>query len=398
MYHDQRLIMRDGMLIGALERMCATLEISPSQAALAKERYDGVGEWLAGSDEPLLKLMGIFLQGSTAIGTTVKPIGSSEHDVDLVAHAPGLGDWVEPVVLKKAIGDRLKANGHYKPLLVEMARCWRLVYANEFHMDITPSIPNQSCNMGGELVPDRALKMWKPSNPKGYKALFLERVKLAPRFRVTKSLHTQDRARADIEPYPDQVRFKGLLQRVVQILKRHRDVFVSVNEVDQSLSPISVLVTTLASQSYEYCVRTFIYDTELDLLFDVIRHMPDFIEARSVNGRMHWFVWNETTKGENFAEKWNADPKRAEVFFTWHARALNDISRLKDAEGLDGLKRHLGDAFGSGPAKAVIDAITNDISASRRAGTLGVAPRVGLVTGIAAATATPVRANTFFGR
>lgn len=398
MYHDQRLIMRDGMLIGALERMCATLEISPSQVALAKERYDGVGEWLAGSDDPLLKLMGIFLQGSTAIGTTVKPIGSNEHDVDLVAHAPGLGDWVEPVALKKAIGDRLKINGHYKPLLVEMARCWRLVYANEFHLDITPSIPNRSCNMGGELVPDRALKMWKPSNPKGYKALFLERVKLAPRFQVTKSLHTQDSARADIEPYPDQARFKGLLQRVVQILKRHRDVFVSVNEVDQSLSPISVLVTTLASQSYEYCVRTFTYDTELDLLFDVIRHMPDFIEARTGNGQTHWFVWNETTKGENFAEKWNADPKRAEVFFTWHARALSDISRLKDAEGLDGLKRHLGDAFGSGPAKAVVDAITNDISASRRAGTLGVAPRVGLVTGVAAATATPVRANTFFGR
>lgn len=398
MYHDQRLIMRDGMLIGALERMCATLEISPSQAALAKERYDGVGEWLAGSDDPLLKLMGIFLQGSTAIGTTVKPMGSNEHDVDLVAHAPGLGDWVEPVTLKKAIGDRLKANGHYKPLLVEMARCWRLVYANEFHMDITPSIPNRSCNMGGELVPDRPLKMWKPSNPKGYKALFLERVKLAPRFRVTKSLHTQDRARADIEPYPDQVRFKGLLQRVVQILKRHRDVFISVNEVDQSLSPISVLVTTLASQSYEYCVKTFIYDTELDLLFDVIRHMPDFIEARTVNGTMHWFVWNETTKGENFAEKWNGDPKRAEVFFTWHARALGDISRLKDAEGMDGLRRYLGDAFGSGPAKAVVDAITDDISASRRAGTLGVAPGVGLVTGVAAATATPVRANTFFGR
>ncbi|EYR79812.1 nucleotidyltransferase [Shinella sp. DD12] len=398
MYHDQRLIMRDGMLIGALERMCATLEISPSQATLAKERYEGVGEWLAGSEDPLLKLIGIFLQGSTAIGTTVKPIGSNEHDVDLVAHAPGLDDWVEPAALKTAIGDRLKANGHYKPLLVEMARCWRLVYANEFHMDITPSIPNPSCNMGGELVPDRALKMWKPSNPKGYKALFLERVKLAPRFRVTKSLNAQDRARADIEPYPEQVRFKGVLQRVVQILKRHRDVFISVNELDQCLSPISVLVTTLASQSYEYCVKTFIYDTELELLFDVIRHMPDFIEARSVNSRMHWFVWNETTKGENFAEKWNADPKRAEVFFAWHARALSDISRLRDAEGMDGLKRHLGDAFGPGPAKAVIDAITDEISASRRVGTLGVAPRIGLVTGIASAAATPVGANTFFGR
>ena len=33
-----------------------------------------------------------------------------------------------------------------------MPRCWRLSYANEFHMDITPSIPNPNCRFGGELV------------------------------------------------------------------------------------------------------------------------------------------------------------------------------------------------------------------------------------------------------
>lgn len=398
MLHDQRLVLGDGMLIGALERMCATLEISQSQSTLAQERYEGVGGWLAESDDALLKAIGIFLQGSTAIGTTVKPIGSEEHDVDLVAHVPGLGIWVEPAALKKAIGDRLRENGHYKPLLVEMGRCWRLVYANEFHLDITPSIPNRDCNMGGEFVPDRALKVWKPSNPKGYKALFLERVKLVPRFRVMKGLQAEDRAHASVEPYPEQGHFKGILQRIVQILKRHRDVFILAHDLDTSLSPISVLVTTLASQSYEYCVRTNVYDSELDLLVDVIRRMPDFIETRIVNGRTHWFVWNETTEGENFAEKWNGDPKRAEVFYTWHARVLDDIGRLRDAEGLDGLKQRLSDSFGPAPAKAVMDSITDEISLSRRNGVLTVAPHVGLVTGLASATATPVRANTFFGR
>jgi hypothetical protein len=33
---------------------------------------------------------------------------------------------------------------------------------------------------GGELVPDKTLKMWKPSNPNGYKRLFEQRAKLAP--------------------------------------------------------------------------------------------------------------------------------------------------------------------------------------------------------------------------
>ncbi|MFL0691690.1 MAG: hypothetical protein ACJLUP_06065 [Agrobacterium tumefaciens] len=77
---------------------------------------------------------------------------------------------------------------------------------------------------------------------------------------------------------------------------------------------------------------------------------------------------------------------------------LTDIGRLRDVEGLDGLKQRLSDSFGPAPAKAVIDSITDEISLSRRNGLLTAAPHVGLVTGVASVTATPVRANTFFGR
>jgi hypothetical protein len=97
----------------------------------------------------------VYLQGSVALGTTVKPLRRNEHDVDLVGHAAGAGG-VPPTVLKKLIGDRLHENSHYRPLLEEMPRCWRLNYANEFHQDITPSVPNTLCANGGELVPDKA--------------------------------------------------------------------------------------------------------------------------------------------------------------------------------------------------------------------------------------------------
>ena len=125
---------------------------------MAKERYEGVGGCLALSDDPVLKAIAIYLQGSTALRTTVKPIGVNEHDVDLVAHVPDRDVPISPAALKKAIGDSLRANGNYAPLLEEMPRCWRLKYANEFHMDITPSIPNPNCRFGGELVPDKTLK------------------------------------------------------------------------------------------------------------------------------------------------------------------------------------------------------------------------------------------------
>lgn len=213
---------RKARIVTILDEMMGGLEISPSQRELAQQRYEAAGRWLASSGVSMLRDLYIYLQGSTALGTTVKPIGHNEHDVDLVAHRPSY-EAVEPAVLKKAIGDRLRENGHYASLLEEMPRCWRLVYANEFHMDITPAISNAQCSNGGELVPDKALRCWKASNPKGYKREFERRAALKPQFRLNKSLqYDAKRAHANVEPYPVATGFKGVLRRMVQIGKRHR--------------------------------------------------------------------------------------------------------------------------------------------------------------------------------
>lgn len=390
--YDPRLVARKNQLVGILERLCEALELSATQYETAKKRYEGVGEWLAAADEPLLRTLSIYLQGSTALGTTVKPIGRNEHDVDLVGHVAG-GGRPTPATLKRIIGDRLRENGHYRPLLEEMPRCWRLNYANEFHMDITPSIPNPLCSQGGELVPDKTLREWTPSNPKGYKRLFEHRAALQPRFDLTKSGVLRGDARADIEPYPAAGGFKGILRRAVQIAKRHRDVYFK--SVDPLLIPISVIVTTLAARSYEYCVTNFIYDSEFDLLCNVVQHMPDSIETQVISGHRLWFIWNETTRGENFSEKWNRDPRRSEAFFAWHRQALRDLEMLAATEGLDRLTKSLRSAFGQAPVAKAMASLTNDIFDARASGRLGVVPRVGLTIG--SPSATPVRSNTFFG-
>ncbi len=391
-YVDPKLQARQTQIVEVLEMVCESLELSTSQFALAKQRYEGVGACLAGSNDPVLRAISIYLQGSTALRTTVKPIGVNEHDVDLVAHVPDLDVPMSPAALKKAIGYCLRANGNYPPLLEEMPRCWRLNYANEFHMDITPSIPNPNCRFDGELVPDKTLKEWKASNPKGYKRLFEQRAKLAPVMRFRKGI-ALDSARASIEPYPEAGSFKGILRRTVQIAKRHRDLmFVD----DPDIAPLSVIITTLASRSYEWCVTNHEYDNELDSLFDVIRHMPDTIELRHVDGRDQWFIWNETTAGENFAEKWNRRPERAEAFFTWHTRFCSDLVQLEAVRGIDRLGDVLKGLFGSRPANAAIDSLTERVSTARRAGNLRVAPAIGLSVG-AVPMSTSVRANTFYG-
>lgn len=377
-----------------LDRLCQELDLTETQYQEAKSRYETVGSWLAYSDDLLLKTSVIYAQGSTAIGTNVKPVKSNEHDVDLIALLPDAKPSTQPGLVKQLVGDRIRENGRYRPILEEKQRCWRIVYANEFHLDITPSIPNPNCPNGGELVPDKSLSQWKPSNPKGFRDKFGERAKLMPLLRVAKSMQRDTHAMdASVEPFPTKSRAKGVLRRTVQILKRHRD--IAFEKRDLSLAPLSVIITQLSARSYEYCCQHWTFDNELDLLLHVVKLMPMFIERGVFGGRTHYFVWNETTEGENFAEKWNVEPARADAFYWWHRKAEADLGRLIEMDGLDELVGELRQTLGDGVVEKALNAYTGRISDARASGKLGVAAGVGLVTGVAKAT--PVQANTFFG-
>jgi hypothetical protein len=386
-------VVRKSQIAGILEQLCQTLELTPSQHDLARSRYEAVGAWLAESDNPLLKSVTVYAQGSIALGTTVRPLAHDEYDVDVICFAAGLGVDLAPAALKYSIGERLRTNGHYKNLLEEKPRCWRLSYANEFHLDITPSIRNPRCPAGGELVPDRRLRQWKPSNPRGYQRWFEQRASLQPRMRLAKAVLAEG-VRAELEPFPARMDLKGILRRTVQLGKRHRD--IHFEKLDPDLRPISVVITTLAAKSYAHCVATLEYDNELDVLSDVVRLMPMFIEERQVQGQKQWFIWNETTAGENFAEKWNSDPSRAEAFFDWHAQATADLDRLAVAEGLDRLTKSLRESFGEVPVSKVMHEVTRRVSNARQEGRLAVVPAFGLTAG--SGVGASVRQNTFFGR
>jgi hypothetical protein len=394
-YVDARNRLRKSELAALIEGVCQSLEISAAQNELARQRYEGVGRWLATADQPLLASIAIRLQGSVAIGTSVKPIGANEYDVDLVAHVADVDVAVSPASLKKCIGDRLRSNGSYAPLLAEKPRCWRLSYAGEFHLDITPSIPNPSCAMGGELVPDKTLKIWKATNPQGYRAKFERRAALAARIRNLRR-KAFDSAMADVgvEPYPEQSGLKGVLRRIVQIAKRHRDIYFI--DDDKALAPLSIIITTLASRAYEYCVANFEYDNELEFICDVFRRMPEMMQVSVAGGRQVWHLWNQTTTGENFCEKWNEHPSRATAFFSWHAQALRDLEALAAAEGLDQVQRSLGSIFGTAPASRAMDALTDRVNRARSEKRLYLSRPAGLTVG-AGAGASPTRANTFFG-
>lgn len=385
------VLLRKAEIYSVLDHICQALELSRAQLDAARTSYEAVAEWLSGSDNPVLKWIEIYPHGSAGLGTTVKPIKREDFDVDLICKVLNFTADRLPSELKRIVGDRLKENARYAGMLEEKKRCWRLNYAREYHLDISPTIINVKCSNGGELVPDKKLQEFKPTNPKSYKALFEGRAALIPGLRAQKAI-AQDRA--DVEPFPVHRVAKGILRRTVQLLKRHRDVhFLHLVE---DVAPISIIITTLAAKSYEYCVNNFPFDSELDVLIATTRLMPHFIDKPFINGRRIYVVANETTIGENFAERWNIEPARVTAFYEWHSKALAHLEALPGLAGIDVISKDLEESLGSSVVRKVIDARTDGISQARIGKKLYVAPAIGLTISNAV-NATSVRPNTFFG-
>lgn len=383
--------LREAQLLGFLERICQALELTPTQFGDAEEHYRAVATFLAAADDLLLRDCEIYPQGSAALGTTVRPEGRNEHDIDLVARFPLSAHMVGPATVRNAVGRRLAEHAVYRQMLEPKNRCWRLNYAGQFHLDITPSVPNPACTNGGELVPDREARIWKPTNPLGYRDWFSVRAALLPSVLAHKEL--SEGARAQIEALPAQTPLKGILRRTVQLLKRHRD--LTFGGEDASLKPISIIITTLAARSYEACAVSGTYTTELDVVLDVVERMPHFFDAPSV-GQSGYFVLNPTTAGENFAEKWNANPDLASAFVSWHKTASRDFRTLLEITGQDAVERHLGKAFGEKEARAAIEPTTRAVGDARTQGKLSVAA-AGVMASRVSGSVRP-RPNTNFGR
>lgn len=319
-----------------LNAVAEELDIPDSRYEEAVARYESVSKWLSASDSPLKKFEpDLYPQGSFRLGTVIKPVSDKdEYDIDLVCRLSIQKETVRQQQLKQMVGDRLKAHVTYRKLLEEKQRCWRLKYANEFHLDILPAIPDPLALYEPILVPDVRLDegQWHPSNPKGYGTWFGRRMEIVFQKR-RKDL--AERIRLGIEAVPEW-KVKTPLQRAVQILKRHRDIMFE-NDLDDK--PASCIITTLAAHAYK---------NEEDLyeaLLNVVDGMPLYIERR--NGAPS--VPNPAHSVEDFAEKWREHPQRAAKFQAWLQQVKHDLdATLLELDPSD-MAASLAPMLGAGP-------------------------------------------------
>jgi hypothetical protein len=314
-----------------LNAAAASLDIPEQMHEDAVLKYEDIGAWLAAEDSELCQYAPeIYPQGSFRLGTVVKPVfRSDEYDIDLVCRLAIDKDAISKAELKKKIGDRLKKRDDLNEILSESRRAWILTYAQQFHMDVLSSIPNVERVPTGILLPDKELHLWQKSNPISYADWFYERMKV---IFLEKRAALAEALQASIEEVPYWA-VKTPLQRVVQILKRHRDVYF---QNDLGNRPVSIIITTLAAHAYRNQAET------VDALIDVVKTMSNYIETR--NGK--WWVQNPVEPDENFAERWNEYPERRLAFFRWLEQAHNDFVAAAGHADLRKVAESLAPALG----------------------------------------------------
>lgn len=236
-----------------------------------------------------------FPQGSYSLGTAIKPLNGSQddYDADMVVL---INDDINAKELKNKIGEILKGNKIYADKIEEKGRAWTITYSNS-HIDIIPALKTDGDGILITNKNENGTYDYIKSNPRGYKCWFVEQAS-------KKSKELREISNEKLH----SVQPRTVLQKVIQILKYSRDKMFQYK--NNKLKPISMLITTLASE---------LYSGEEDLfeaLENIISAIPTYmIQHKNIDGEYH--IYNPVEPTEEFTDKWIAHPERKEEFIKW---------------------------------------------------------------------------------
>jgi hypothetical protein len=330
-----------------LEQLVAGLELPTGAYEAATRRYQDLGDWFDRAECALAEFNPhIFVQGSFALGTAIRPLlEGEEYDLDLAcelrARITRLSHTQEQV--KDLVGDELQGYRSFRKIADPVEpkhRCWRLNYQDQlrFHLDVVPAIRAESKrqaelailmesygqkradaqhqatealwitddrNMNYRLIDDA----WLSSNPQGYQRWFVRRMEGTSHMVLEK---------AQVDDVPLYQR-KTPLQRVVQLLKRHRDVMFQ-NNVESK--PISIIITTIAAESYRAG----------ETLSQSMRTVLNALEEFRASNRDS--VPNPVDPAENFADRWTQPEythlRLKQNFHLWVTQARKDFRAISE--------------------------------------------------------------------
>jgi hypothetical protein len=340
-----------------LELLLEGLELPSSAYETAVSRYEDLGDFLSSNSSIAQYDPQVFVQGSFRLGTAIKPLESTvPYDLDLTCKlTEGLSkSMITQKDFKKLVGDAIDqyiSMRNIKEAKKEKRRCWRVEYQDtiDFHMDVVPgividdisflresmiksSISDEMASAWAKLAynitdnkrPDYATISydWNISNPEGYARWFEQRME--------SKRYVSLMEKANYEKLKVFER-KTVLQRCVQILKRHRDMMF---RYQPNLKPISILITTLSSHAYsgEYTLE--------DAITNIVDKMGGLIRKSGVR------VPNPTRPEEDFTDKWKENPDLELAFERWLIQARADFGNITGGRDLQAIIAKANSGFG----------------------------------------------------
>ncbi len=376
---------RSELISRLLSGTVAVLDIPPELRRAATAEYERVGNWLASYADGDAGWF-VYPQGSFLLNTVVLPYGTDEYDVDSVCLREVEKEATTQRKLKGEVGavleDYRRAHSHLAdgPIALDArSRCWTLGYrtSQRFHLDVLPAIPNPEVGGTAILITDRDLHEWQRSNPRAFARWFRSQATAefeAKRAMLAEAAHTEPAAIPSWE-------VQTTLQRVVQVLKLHRNEFFAAN---LDARPASIMITTLAAHAYEG--EQGLYEAVLD----AVEKMPEHVQRTEAG----YSVPNPVEPREDFADRWRRHPEQASRFFEWLAKLGEDLREAESTRGLDRVAARLSESFGSRPVEKAAEKLGGSYKQAREKGALGFAAGTGILS---TTGKTPVRRHDFYG-
>lgn len=363
-----------------LARAAEKLQLDKTRREKIESSYKSIQEVLENDQDYFdTKNFEIYPQGSVRIGTTVKPLSKNEFDLDIVLHIQDrVFEQTDPLKVFNELKRVLQENGTYEDKVEAKTRCIRLNYIGDYHMDILPGCQHNKNEENKIVIPDRELKEWLISNPRGYAKWFLDKAE-------TVKMTLLEKAYSAEEIPSDDFATKKPLQRAVQILKRYRDLFF---EKDPEHATSSIVLTTLAGELYQN--QESIFET-INSIISQIHSKVNLSKSERIK------VLNPVDNDEDFTDKWDREPKYYTEFIRFVDSLYKNWQKLKEDNGIVEESNILKSVVGESIYSDSLNQQTLLTEDYRRKGKVFTSSVTGAI-GSKVVSDKPVKKNTFFGK
>lgn len=334
------------------------IDITPTMYFNAVEKYMQLARYL--SDNGIEAE--IYPQGSFALGTVVRPIMKGDdaaYDLDFVCQVHDYKNTLSPTELRNKVLKILQDSKLYDRNLKIYEECFTIEFADidgvGFSIDIVPAVAESAETIARLVtktvrqdlvetaiaIPKQEYNQysWLTNNPLGYKVWFDE---INGRFNETskieyrqKLLEENRHVFSSIQEIPENLD-RSSLQRVIQILKFHRDVYYSFKTNGDEMKPISAIINTIVAK---IAANAASHINVFELLQYVLEELAVYAEQQTLDEirfaakydnrslilkkGASWVICNPANPEDNLANQWT--DITAKTFFMWVEAVRNDL-------------------------------------------------------------------------